>query len=283
MNEDHISDAELDAFLKGDDALARELQALEQAAPSAQLDAAILAQAAALMARPTAANDAGPAVAPAPWRFGRRWRVPAGIAAALVAGVLAQQSWQQQEQEQRRAGGIDGVGDLARPAAPAGAPPALAEPAAVVAPNAAPLQAETAPVHKRALAAPPAASAADADQWAAAPPPPPLSPAPPSAMAPAPAAPVSEVAAAKSAPGELAIMARHSRPIAPAAAPTHAVAAATATAGPPDPAAWLAAIDEMLRAGLRRDTLAEWDKFRAAYPDYPVQAATLDKINALKN
>lgn len=54
------------------------------------------------------------------------------------------------------------------------------------------------------------------------------------------------------------------------------------TAAPPDPKAWLAAIDELFKAGLRRDTLEEWDKFRAAYPEYPVPAETIDKINALR-
>lgn len=50
----------------------------------------------------------------------------------------------------------------------------------------------------------------------------------------------------------------------------------------PDPGAWLAAIDALLKAGLRRDALEEWDRFRAAYPDYPVPAETTDKINALR-
>jgi hypothetical protein len=53
-------------------------------------------------------------------------------------------------------------------------------------------------------------------------------------------------------------------------------------AGAADPATWLAAIDELLETGGKRDTLAQWDRFRAAYPDYPVPAATLDKINALR-
>jgi hypothetical protein len=51
----------------------------------------------------------------------------------------------------------------------------------------------------------------------------------------------------------------------------------------PEPKAWLAAIDELLKAGLRRDSLEEWEKFRAAYPDYPVPAETVEKINALRN
>jgi hypothetical protein len=50
----------------------------------------------------------------------------------------------------------------------------------------------------------------------------------------------------------------------------------------PDPVAWLAAIDASLKADRRRDALEEWDRFRAAYPDYPVSAETIDKINALR-
>ncbi|GGC67791.1 hypothetical protein [Undibacterium terreum] len=33
---------------------------------------------------------------------------------------------------------------------------------------------------------------------------------------------------------------------------------------------WLAVIEELLKADLRRDATAEWKKFRKAYPDYPV-------------
>ncbi|NHZ91723.1 hypothetical protein F2P45_22330 [Massilia sp. CCM 8733] len=45
---------------------------------------------------------------------------------------------------------------------------------------------------------------------------------------------------------------------------------------------WLTVIDAMLKANLDKDALAEWARFRAAYPDYPVPAATRDRIAAIK-
>ncbi len=92
-------DAEFDAFLNGQGDLARSLQALPQSAPSAALDAAILANARAAMTqevRPQAANDSGGA-APAPQlarSLGWRWRIPAGIAATVLVGVFAQRSFE---------------------------------------------------------------------------------------------------------------------------------------------------------------------------------------------
>lgn len=307
MSEQKISDAELDAFLSGGDALSRQLQAMEQPAPSAQLDAAILAQAEALMekdrprapvARMLAANDAGPQTPASTWRPGRRWRVPTGIAAALVAGVLAQQTWQAERD-------IDGV-SLLPPAptqsAPAAAPPPVEEKprAALPAADAAPVPQAAAratarrpapppaPVAESEVAAPQAPVQAEAPASAFAPPAAPVAaPAPAPAYAPplpAPvalgraSAPVSASAfselQAKSAPRPVVVVDRRSRVEAGAQSPAQSAA---------DPADWLAAIDEMLRAGLRRDTLEEWDRFRAAYPDYPVPAQTIDKINALKN
>ena len=47
-------------------------------------------------------------------------------------------------------------------------------------------------------------------------------------------------------------------------------------------AEWIGLIEEMLAAGLKRDTLAEWDAFRASYPDYPVDPALVERISALR-
>ena len=110
MNSEDMNDAELDAFLKGEDALSGELQAMQQASPSAELDAAILGRAQAQMARDSraaAANDASDGVASkAPLsRLGLRWRVPAGIAATLMAGVLAHQAWQASADHERAVAG----------------------------------------------------------------------------------------------------------------------------------------------------------------------------------
>lgn len=89
-------DAELDAFLKGDGDLARRLQAMPQASPSAALDAAILGKVRHAMAPAVreAANDPGDAPAPQLARgLGLRWRVPAGIAATVLVGLFARQSF----------------------------------------------------------------------------------------------------------------------------------------------------------------------------------------------
>lgn len=48
------------------------------------------------------------------------------------------------------------------------------------------------------------------------------------------------------------------------------------------PDIWLSAIDEMLKAGLRRDALAEWPRFRQAYPDYPVPQELLERLRPAK-
>ncbi len=101
-------DAEFDAFLKGEGLLAHKLQSLPQASPSAALDDAILQRARALMAqeaRPPAANDPGIAT-PAPRMAGLswRWRLPAGIAATVLAGVFAHQAFQASQDMESRVG-----------------------------------------------------------------------------------------------------------------------------------------------------------------------------------
>jgi hypothetical protein len=291
MSDEKITDAELDAFLRGDDALSCELQALTQPAPSAQLDAAILAQAQSLMeqervARPPAANDSGPKAPIAPWRPGARWRVPTGIAAALVAGVLAQQTWHSERD-------ADGVGSLPLPSAPApsqpaaAAPPALPEaPRETIKPSPVP---ETAAVSPRADTAranhqpapagemAPSLAPAPAEVPAKVPPP---APAPMAVPPPAPAAAASDAFDATA--RAVTVTARRSRNDVSAAPAAPAVRSAPPAPSAPDPALWLAAIDEMLRAGLRRDALDEWQKFRATYPDYPVPATTSDQIKALR-
>ena len=92
-------DAQFEAFLNGEGELAQGLQELAQPVPSAALDAAILASARAAMAqgpRPAAANDSGDSAAtPQLARsLGWRWRMPAGIAAAVLVGVFAKQAFE---------------------------------------------------------------------------------------------------------------------------------------------------------------------------------------------
>ncbi|MDB5950049.1 MAG: hypothetical protein JWR65_1904 [Massilia sp.] len=306
-NADAMSDAGLDRFLKGEDGLSGELRAMRQASPSAALDAAILDRAAAQMAdemasqaRPAAANDDadGRPLTPPLQRIGLRWRVPAGIAATLMAGVLAHQAWQ---------ASTDGAPVAAVPA-PTAAVPSVASPppppVAATAENAPPAPMAAKPVPPRAKpvspqparrapptgptqSAPssiPAWAAAPADAQAPASAPAPLTYSAYAARSFAPAAPTvaDPTAAGSKATSEPArtveVSGRRSRfepapPPAPAPAPQQAAA---------DPAAWLAAIDKLLETGGTRAPLEEWDRFRAAWPDYPVPAATTDKINALR-
>ena len=130
MNKDDMSDdAEFDAFLKGEGDLARRLQGLAQPGPSAALDAAILSSARAAMAhdaRPVAANDSGNGM-PAPKRsagLGWRWRIPAGIAATVLAGVFANQTFQSAGELNDTAEPLVPAAEIAAPAA---APPAAEE------------------------------------------------------------------------------------------------------------------------------------------------------------
>lgn len=89
-------DDQFDAFLKGEGALARRLQSLEQPAPPAALDAAILARARAAIAqqRAPAANDSAAPARRHGAALGWYWRVPAGIAATILVGVIARQSFE---------------------------------------------------------------------------------------------------------------------------------------------------------------------------------------------
>lgn len=45
---------------------------------------------------------------------------------------------------------------------------------------------------------------------------------------------------------------------------------------------WLSVIDAMLKADLKDDALAEWTKFRVAYPNHPVPDEMLARIAAIK-
>ncbi|MDB5907192.1 MAG: hypothetical protein JWP34_1306 [Massilia sp.] len=284
MNSEDMNDPELDAFLKGEDELSRRLKALPQPAPSAEFDAAILARSQAQMAReqrPAAANDASDGVASkAPMaRLGLRWRVPAGIAATVLAGVLTHHAWQGSTNTDR-VGEMLGSGSTnLTPSLPA--PPVQ--------------QVETAPApQEKVTPAPPGHRQPAARRTAPAVVEPPLPPPPPPSasmlearpVSPPPTKAFSYSAPVFAAPAPVAAMATEERRTVEVIGRRN-VAPVTAKSGElptqaPDPKTWLAAIDAMLEAGLQRDTLEEWDKFRAAWPDYPVPAATREKINALR-
>ncbi|AMO95889.1 hypothetical protein CFter6_3243 [Collimonas fungivorans] len=319
-----LDDAEFEAFLQGHGELARQLQGLPQPAPSAALDAAILAQAETMLKTETplqqAANDAlsgkpGKAAKP---RFLMRWSTQLGMAACMVLAVLVTLRWQTEPATQSY--------DTAPQAEPA---PPPAAPAAAPAPSVKSVE----PVEKKAQAkpdlarpkaaarsAPPAAKAApeaksptQAQDTQAAPAPTPapiagrenyaVSPSqlanpenlpskaraiivpraavtasqpsaiadPAAAYSPAPAPIVAPPAPTYSSAPAPAIASGATA----AAAPTESESASVATqpGKPESPAraeAWLSVIDQMLKAGLRQDALEEWEKFRHAYPGYPV-------------
>jgi hypothetical protein len=200
VNNDDMSDDEFDAFLRGEDALSRRLRGMAEPLSPPKLDAAILgyvkaglaqeAQAArgGASARPAAANDA--VIEGAPPRLApgmkRRWRIPAGIAAGVLAGVLGHQLYQggAVRMEERMA---------AAPPADAPAPAAAATPATATATA----TAET--------AAPPPVMVADAapvpvPSPAAPAPAPPVASAPSAAPKPAPKPAPVQLAAAPPAP-----------------------------------------------------------------------------------
>jgi hypothetical protein len=127
-----------------------------------------------------------------------------------------------------------------------------------------------APAAANAPAKAPAASnpATDSLKAAAAPPPAPA-PAPTSASAPA-------KAQTAGAPGAESLKAA----AVPAAAPK---AEAPAKSEPQDKQkAWLAHIEELIRAGSRQEAAAEWDKFEKANPGYPVPEQLKAQMQALK-
>ncbi|MEO7496869.1 MAG: hypothetical protein ABIT83_24235 [Massilia sp.] len=328
MNSDDMNDAQFDAFLNGEDELSRQLQSLPQQAPSAALDAAILGHATLAMAR-QAANDPAPADAAPPMRrLSARWTVPAGIAATVLVGVLAKQSWQSADQHEAmeyRAPAAAVALEVPPPmpapqtsmpslgAPPVESPPRLAIEAKKIKPEVAPTE------RRREKPAPvPGAVAAMADAPAPVavpmPPPPPAPEAAPVAAPPSPFAPLATTQArapSNSAPmfapraPTVTVQGRNEfkytakEPLAghKAAIPVDAIVAEDVGQLPPladksngapvvvaDPGAeqWLALIDEMLKAGLRADAVAEWTRFRLVHPAYPIPLELNARISAAR-
>lgn len=286
-------DDEFDAFLHRRDVLSWHLQSLPQPEPSAELDAAILARAEAELAR-SAAND--PAMPGTTGRalpaFLKRWYTPLAVAASVLFAFLLLMRWQAQPENPAPLV----VAQAPQSAAPAAdAPPE--PPSAAISPTAQssartrtndtlegkPLAAKSQAVKQPQAAAlqtdPQIASLPDSGRDAATPPiqiaqtdtqesiPRTALPAP----VPATAMPPAAVARA---PVPAAVLAR------PPVADTAATSSNT-----PDPEkakAWVALIEELLKADLRHDALAEWDRFRKAYPHYQVPKKLEARIKALK-
>jgi hypothetical protein len=317
---DQLDDAQFAAFLQGDDALARDLAALEQPAPPPALDAAIQARIAAALAAerlaaqpaandPVAETATGSGAAPTvPGRHSRwqsRWQLPLALAAGVAAISVALPLWQTHDPvTEAMVTAVPAV-----PAAPAVATPSAAPPApSVAAPKQEPRPAmaakrEQAPAREKPPVARKASELRDAvvaEDIGRPPvfipepapvterpaplmfaPPPPPAPAPVLAPAPAPAPPAPPAPApAGSVAGTVIANATNVRPAPPSellrrAPQTVSITGSRVMApgeaqGESPPQAWLQKIEDLLQKNERGAALAEWRKFRAAYPAYPV-------------
>lgn len=240
----------------------------------------------------------------------RRWRAPAALAASLVGALLLTMEWQRGDYyvqpapadapEPTRATTTPQPkpapaakerslqsAEPTTPTAPATAPP-VAKPRPLAPANPAPQapsvtnpaipalaesadkaiqpQAEVMAVDRRSSVAAPFIAL-----------PAPAPPAPP-----APSAPLSFAARATSVPPGQIIAPAPPAPPAPAAITvTGSARKAAPAADDARVADWLNVINEMLKAGLHKDAIDEWRKFRVAYPDYPVPEELARQIAAI--
>jgi hypothetical protein len=244
---DEPNDEELNALLAS----------LPQPAPSSALDAAILADAEKALHQPAAANDSADGVlrtlpAKKSPDYLQRWRVPLGLAAAVLLTVnLIGVDWFGSKPAQFPVVGEPVTQEVMRETAPApvpateSAPPPPAPRAMAKAAPRPPAQAEPVPAHVSVPVAPPA------------PPPPP-----------APAAAIEQQAVMQAEAGL-----QRQAPVQRALAMPAPVAARSAPLPPPaklDASVWLVKIDALLKAGEGALAHEEWAAFRQAYPDYPV-------------
>jgi len=246
-NHDEPNDEELNALLAS----------LPQPAPSSALDAAILADAEKALHQPAAANDSADGVlrtlpAKKSPDYLQRWRVPLGLAAAVLLTVnLIGVDWFGSKPAQFPVVGEPVTQEVMRETAPApapateSAPPPPAPRAMAKAAPRPPAQAEPVPAHVSVPVAPPA------------PPPPP-----------APAAAMEQQAVMQAEAGM-----QRQAPVQRALAMPAPVAARSAPLPPSaklDASVWLVKIDALLKAGEGALAHEEWAAFRQAYPDYPV-------------
>lgn len=245
------------------------LASLPQPAPSSALDAAILADAEKALQKPAAANDsADGALRTLPAKkspdYLQRWRVPLGLAAAVLLTVnLIGVDWFGSKPAQFPVVGEPVTQEVVPAAAPV--PQAAESTAAAPAPRAmAKMAAKPAPP------APPAPASFPTPQTVAVAPPAP--PAPP----PAPATAMSEAMEQQAAlQAESSLQRQAPVPVAARAAPMPPPAKL-------DAGVWLVKIDALLKAG--EGTLAheEWTAFRQAYPDYPVAEELRQRLEKQK-
>ena len=268
MNKDEMSDdAHFDAFLRGEGELARRLQAMPQPAPSAELDAAILEKVRASLVpvvpvvpvTPEVRQAANDPVAPGPRLargLGMRWRVPAGIAATVLVGLFARQSYETSlgavqvslPPQNRAEAAIVRESAVPPPAPPAELPMSVQE-----TPQPKPRPQTSAPR----VRAPEAVVHADAR--AVVPP-----PAPAPASAPPPMAAPPDNSLYKTAPRSASLKANL------------ADTGGLYTAGE-----WIARMETLVRNGEELAAAREWIIFRQRYPEYAVPADLEAKMKEL--
>ncbi len=249
-NHDEPNDEELNALLAS----------LPQPAPSSALDAAILADAEKALHQPAAANDSADGVlrtlpAKKSPDYLQRWRVPLGLAAAVLLTVnLIGVDWFGSKPAQ-----FPVVGEpVTQEVMPA---PAATLAVEVTAPQPPPLPAEPAPRAMAKAAPRPLAQAEPVPAHVSVPVAPPAPPPAPAATMEQQAAMQAESSLQRQAPAQRAL------------AMPAPVAARSAPLPPPaklDASVWLVKIDALLKAGEGALAHEEWAAFRQAYPDYPV-------------
>ncbi|NVI83688.1 hypothetical protein [Janthinobacterium sp. BJB401] len=264
QDNDDLHDEELKALLAS----------LPQPAPSSALDAAILADAEKALRQPTAANDSADGVlrtlpAKKSPDYLQRWRVPLGLAAAVLLTVnLIGVDWFGSKPAQFPVVGEPVTQEVMREAAP------VIVPAAAPATEFAPLPPAPRAMAKAAPRPPAQAEPVPAPVSAPVPPPAPPAPPPPPAMREA-----MEQQAAMQAEASLQRQAPAQRALAMPAP----VVAKSAPLPPParlDASVWLVKIDALLKAGEGALAQEEWTAFRQAYPDYPVAEELRQRLDS---
>lgn len=316
-HDDHMDDAEFEAFLEGKGELADLLRQLPQPAPSPILSEKILADAEAALAKTTSANDTvmpDAAGQPLPPHFLRRAGKPLALVASVALAVAAGLQW---------------YGHASQDSAlPAGAVLVAKAPSIEVQPHAQPAEPPRAELQR---AEPPSVEARQAPST-------PHVPVAPKTAAPKTAASGTQSTGAvvqdkasieherqeqqqdaarmlaqadserhdtmlktRDAPLETRLSTPAANMIAAAPPPpslplpTHAVEAPTrsidvtaehagrmkAVVGE-KAQAWLERIDELIKQDKRDEALRSWDDFRKQYPNYPVPEKLSGRINALK-
>ncbi|MDZ5631961.1 MULTISPECIES: hypothetical protein [unclassified Janthinobacterium] len=256
----HDQDNEEPNDAPNDEELNALLASLPQPAPSSVLDAAILADAEKVLAKPVAANDSADGVLRTlPTKkspdYLQRWRVPLGLAAAVLLTVnLIGVDWFGSKPAQFPVVGEPVTQEVMQEAAPAAASGTVSVPP----PPAPRAMAKAAP--RPPAPAEPAPAPVSVPVPAPAPPAPPPPPAMREAM---------EQQAAMQAEASM----KRQAPVQRALAMPAPVAARSAPLPPParlDASVWLVKIDALLKAGEGSLAHEEWTAFRQAYPDYPV-------------